>query len=452
MALYRGPSVRPAVRDRALRRALLERRSSSRRCRPSLQGNVTDHELRSHDDAVVAARRPTRAAPRPSRRATPTGGGGGAAAGPGRPGQAGRRRGSSNRAAGRPAGAASSGEMSARNRELLALIPVAPLVTAGFTRCSSSQSNQIGDLSLTYGAYFLAICVATHLLIRIRLPYADPYLFPLVALLAAFGLVMHVPDRREPGRQAGVAVRRRAGAVRAHDHAAARLLGAGAVPLRDRDGGDPAPGHAAPPRDRRAGQRRLPRHRPRPDLVPACRGGEDLRRHLPRQLPASSIARCWSSARGGSLGITLPPLKHLGPLLVVWGAAMVMLIVIRDLGSSLMFFGAFLALIYVATSRISFVLIGLAHVRARRLGAVRDVGPRRRPRRHLARPVRRRTPGGRGPDHAIAVRAGRRGTVRARGSARRCSSCRGRSSPIARSRSPTAAASCPRRTPTSSTP
>jgi cell division protein FtsW (lipid II flippase) len=38
---------------------------------------------------------------------------------------------------------------------------------------------------------------------------------------------------------------------------------------------------------------------------------------------------------------------------------MVMLIVIRDLGSSLMFFGAFLALIYVATSRLSFVLIGM---------------------------------------------------------------------------------------------
>jgi cell division protein FtsW (lipid II flippase) len=46
-------------------------------------------------------------------------------------------------------------------------------------------------------------------------------------------------------------------------------------------------------------------------------------------------------------------------MLVVWGAAMVLLVFIRDLGSSLMFFGAFLALIYIATNRISFVLIGL---------------------------------------------------------------------------------------------
>ena len=60
------------------------------------------------------------------------------------------------------------------------------------------------------------------------------------------------------------------------------------------------------------------------------------------------------------LGVTIPPLKHFGPLLVVWGAAMVMLVFIRDLGSSLMFFGAFLALLYVATGRASFVIAGLA--------------------------------------------------------------------------------------------
>jgi cell division protein FtsW (lipid II flippase) len=60
------------------------------------------------------------------------------------------------------------------------------------------------------------------------------------------------------------------------------------------------------------------------------------------------------------LGITIPPLKHFGPLLVVWGAAMLMLVFIRDLGSSLMYFGGFLALLYVATNRLSFVTIGLA--------------------------------------------------------------------------------------------
>jgi cell division protein FtsW (lipid II flippase) len=52
-------------------------------------------------------------------------------------------------------------------------------------------------------------------------------------------------------------------------------------------------------------------------------------------------------------------LKHFGPLIVIWAMAMLMLIFIRDLGSSLMFFGAFLALLYVATARLSLVLGGL---------------------------------------------------------------------------------------------
>src|SRR2546429_8888807 len=51
-------------------------------------------------------------------------------------------------------------------------------------------------------------------------------------------------------------------------------------------------------------------------------------------------------------------LKHLGPLLVIWGAAMLMLIFIRDLGSAVMFFGGFLAVLYVATARLSLVLPG----------------------------------------------------------------------------------------------
>jgi cell division protein FtsW (lipid II flippase) len=58
-------------------------------------------------------------------------------------------------------------------------------------------------------------------------------------------------------------------------------------------------------------------------------------------------------------GITVPRLKHIGPLLLVWGLAMLMLVFIRDLGSSVMFFGAFLAMLYVATNRLIFPVVGL---------------------------------------------------------------------------------------------
>jgi cell division protein FtsW (lipid II flippase) len=59
------------------------------------------------------------------------------------------------------------------------------------------------------------------------------------------------------------------------------------------------------------------------------------------------------------LGVTIPPMKQFGPLLLVWGSAMALLLVTREIGTSLMFFAAFLALLYVATGRASFPVVGL---------------------------------------------------------------------------------------------
>src|SRR5213076_3022953 len=80
--------------------------------------------------------------------------------------------------------------MSARNRELLGLIPASLLVTAGFAGVFIQRSNALSNVSLTYGAIFLGLCVAGHVFIRATLPHADPYLFPLAAVLASFGIVM----------------------------------------------------------------------------------------------------------------------------------------------------------------------------------------------------------------------------------------------------------------------
>jgi cell division protein FtsW (lipid II flippase) len=60
------------------------------------------------------------------------------------------------------------------------------------------------------------------------------------------------------------------------------------------------------------------------------------------------------------LGITFPPIKHFGPVLVFWGVAMLILFLLHDIGSSLMFYGALLAMLYIATGRLSFVVVGLA--------------------------------------------------------------------------------------------
>jgi cell division protein FtsW (lipid II flippase) len=59
------------------------------------------------------------------------------------------------------------------------------------------------------------------------------------------------------------------------------------------------------------------------------------------------------------LGIRFPRARDLGPILVIWAAAMVVLIFQRDLGTALLYFGLFLVMIYVATGRISWVILGL---------------------------------------------------------------------------------------------
>src|SRR5215208_7494084 len=81
--------------------------------------------------------------------------------------------------------------MSARLRELFGLIPVSLLITAGFAAVLTTETtSDVSDATLTYGAFFLGLCVLGHLFIRARLRDADPYLFPLAALLAAIGLVL----------------------------------------------------------------------------------------------------------------------------------------------------------------------------------------------------------------------------------------------------------------------
>jgi cell division protein FtsW (lipid II flippase) len=58
-------------------------------------------------------------------------------------------------------------------------------------------------------------------------------------------------------------------------------------------------------------------------------------------------------------GIDFPRGRDLGPVLVVWLASLLVLIFERDLGTSLMYFGIFTVMLYVATQRTSWLLIGL---------------------------------------------------------------------------------------------
>src|SRR5689334_23372614 len=52
-------------------------------------------------------------------------------------------------------------------------------------------------------------------------------------------------------------------------------------------------------------------------------------------------------------------LKDFGPLLLIWGGAMLVLVETNDLGSALLYFGIFLSMLYVATARLDYVLAGV---------------------------------------------------------------------------------------------
>jgi cell division protein FtsW (lipid II flippase) len=248
----------------------------------------------------------------------------------------------------------------ARNRELLALVPAAVLVTAGFAAIFIQADNRLSTVSLTYGGFFLALCLAGHMVIRRALPNADPYLFPLAAALASVGLVMLY----------------RINPTLARDQAQWMIVGlvlfsATIVAYRD--------GRYLQLENYRyliaifgLGSMILPR-------LPGIGGqvnGAYLAVHVgsisfqPSELGKIALVIFLASylrdnrqvlvtAGRRVLGITIPPMKQFGPLLLVWGSAMALLLLTREIGTSLMFFAAFLALLYVATGRASFPVVGL---------------------------------------------------------------------------------------------
>jgi cell division protein FtsW (lipid II flippase) len=74
------------------------------------------------------------------------------------------------------------------------------------------------------------------------------------------------------------------------------------------------------------------------------------------------------------LGLHLPRARDLGPILVAWLASLGVLVLESDLGTSLLFFGLFVAMLYVATQRVSWVVVGLVLFLAGAVSAWRLVG------------------------------------------------------------------------------
>lgn len=246
--------------------------------------------------------------------------------------------------------------LSARNRELLGLVPVALATAAGFAGVLLAREELVNDLTVTYGAIFLVLCLLGHLFIRWQLPDADPYLYPLTAALAGIGIVTIYRIDPELARNqaqwfvialvafmAVIALVRDISLLERYRYTIA--IGAFILLLLPRLTGGIVNGAYLHIK-----------------LGPLAFQPTELAKIAIVVFVAAYLAETREilvTQERRFLGISLPPLGFFGPMIVIWVMAMIMLVFIRDLGSAVMFFGAFLALLYVATGRLSYVVLGL---------------------------------------------------------------------------------------------
>jgi cell division protein FtsW (lipid II flippase) len=240
--------------------------------------------------------------------------------------------------------------MSLRNRELLNLVVVGALTAIGFASVYIARQEVISTSSLSYAGFFFALYLAAHIVARICVPHADPYLLPLAALLTAIGVTeIYRLDPNDAFRQGlwvviGVALfsatlfalRRDYRRLEAYRY----LFGLGALVLL---------------------------------LLPALPGigrtvnGANLWvgvgdfQFQPGELAKIMLIVFLAGyLREKREVLAQGRLKDFGPLLVIWGGAMLVLFQTNDLGSGLLYFGIFLAMLYVATARAWFVAVGAA--------------------------------------------------------------------------------------------
>ncbi len=240
--------------------------------------------------------------------------------------------------------------MSLRNRELASLLAVGLITGCGFASVYIARRQVVSASSLTYGIFFLCLYLAAHLVTRRTVPHADPYLLPLGGLLTAIGVTEIY--RINPGdalRQSywivvGVAVfattlvllRRDYRRLESYKYVSGiTAVGLLALP-------------ALPVIGQTVNGSRLWVHAGGLQFQP----GEIAKLALIVFLAGYLREKREVLAQGR--------LKDLGPLLAVWGAAMLILVETGDLGSALLFFGIFLAVLYIATGRALFVGAGVA--------------------------------------------------------------------------------------------
>src|SRR5579864_7683214 len=240
--------------------------------------------------------------------------------------------------------------MTARNRELAYLIVVGALTGLGFASVYIARRSEVSWGSLSYAAFFVALYLVAHLIARVAVPNADSYLLPMAGFLTAVGLTeiyrLDPTDAFKQGLWIVIAValfgaallglRRDYRVLESYKY----LFGLGAIVLLF-----------------------LPRL---PGLGTTVNGARLWVHAGPLEFQPGELAKIFlivflaAYLREKREVLAQARLKDVGPLLVIWGCCMLVLVSSNDLGQALLYYGIFLSMLYVATARLSFVVVGIA--------------------------------------------------------------------------------------------
>ncbi|MFE2882189.1 FtsW/RodA/SpoVE family cell cycle protein [Streptomyces sp. NPDC059272] len=243
----------------------------------------------------------------------------------------------------------------------LTLIVVAVLLSVyGYCAVGLAKNGTVPPGAAGYGAGLGVLALVAHIAVRLRAPYADPLLLPIGVLLNGLGLVLiYRLDLETPGDRA-------APTQLVWSTLGVTLFIVVVLALRD--------------------------HRVLQRYAYVCVAAALALLTLPVFFPPVNGARIWIRIAGFSIQpgefakvllavffaaylaanrnalayagrrlwrLQLPTGRVLGPIVAIWLLSVGVLVLERDLGTSLLFFGLFVTLLYVATGRTGWIAVGL---------------------------------------------------------------------------------------------
>jgi cell division protein FtsW (lipid II flippase) len=246
--------------------------------------------------------------------------------------------------------------VSRRNTELAFLFLAGAVSTMAYVSVYAGRFREINRVSIIYGLVFVGIFVLLHLLERVFLPQADPFLLPITALLAAIGLTEIFRIKPSLALTQGQWLLVGAGlfvitVLVVRDHMKLDryryLIGAVGLALLVITIALGTTVNGAKLWIHAFGFSIQPSEFAKLAIVIFLAGYLDDKKVM-LSVPQRHV-----------LGVPVPAFKYFGPLLVMWVLSLAMLVFMKDFGMALLFMSIFVALMYMATARIVYVVAGV---------------------------------------------------------------------------------------------